>query len=187
MKIWTPLLLCLISCGSKEKDVANTEPESIQEEIQAPIQTEQENSQSKTAENFPLYWEMLTEEEGEFIIFQPCDAGNLAVSLNEKRTMLNVEYGQDAMNFDILSMEDKTKLSTNENKKFIILKLQNQFTGADHKKFEVIVEINPENKHSVWRGLPYRENDALLMISAQDTASYKHVRQPCSDCWDNCE
>lgn len=186
MKIWTPLLLCLISCGSKEKDVANTEPESIQEEIQAPIQTEQENNQSITAENFPLYWEMLTEEEGEFIIFRPCDAANFCVSINDKRTVLSIEYGQDGALFDILSIDHKSKLSSNGNKDFLLFRIRDQNAGTEKRVFEVNAEFNQDTRHVFWTGLPYRDEE-IMMISSLDTSYYKTVIQPCSDCWDECE
>lgn len=114
-------------------------------------------------------WHMITEVDGEWVLFYPCDADNTFIQL--KADSIIIGWGQDATAGKIENW------STNGN----------TITLAVNDSYAV-------NTYQVSAGKDYTEwwlwEDAdgpSRFIHASQKSNYKEVRQPCKECWEDCE
>jgi hypothetical protein len=123
---------------------------------------------------------MLTEVEGQFVVFTPCDAENPHITISEDRTALTVAYGHDAVVYAIRESTLKEKLVDGIiGYKLTLMVQENDVTT------KVTVEHVPD-RPTRWSGLPWKEG--TYFANEGEVDEYPSVVQPCRECWgDECE
>lgn len=165
MKISITLLTFLIlaaACSSRTAETTSTDSEQITQDIKPGL----------TPEDLQGEWHMITEQNGEWVLFYPCDADNTFVQV--KGDSIVIGWGQDATGGII---EDWLEGDTG-----------NQITLAVNDSYSVNyyrVE-KAENGNTVWWLWEDADNPSQF-INAVNKPNYKEVRQPCKECWEDCD
>lgn len=193
-------LLLLIGCGEPEATtVPDTNPESLLVELDSDEPTYEEIQLKENADDpfahlpadlldlklIPKTWEMLTEEQGELIIYTPCDAENKMVQIyfgESGQFVLSLSYGQEAEEYVITgaSVDDDSKAGQE-----VTWTLDLESPGGEHIVAQA--KYNEEEGQGHWENLgPLFDN--LPMVSGEQSMWYPLVEQPCMECWEErCE
>lgn len=131
--------------------------------------------------NFPSDWIMLTEKDGNLIVYNTCDAGNLELSIIQKKekTELLLHGQQEDSNFDVLE-----SIEVNDTISFKV----NRLEGEENQIFK-FVWIEKEKGVGRWINTysnGYTAN--YLFVSKDHLSNFDQVNQPCKECWgDECD
>lgn len=117
-------------------------------------------------------WHMITEYEGEWVLFYPCDADNTFIQV--KGDSIIIGWGQDATAGIIEGY------TSNEPGNEITLTVNDSYAVNNYR-----VE-RTENGNTAWWLWEDSERPSQF-INALDKPSYKEVRQPCKECWEDCD
>ncbi len=134
-----------------------------------------ETGQAIAIEDFTLAslagdWHMVTQQDNEWVLFYPCDADNTMVSIQGDSIMIG--WGQDATLGKIESWStSKGSLSLVVNDSYSI----NTYR----------VEKTDDGLTQWW--LWEDAEGPAYFISGKDIASYPVIKQPCKECWEDCD
>ncbi len=136
---------------------------------------EETDSTEKTDSNFSLKdlageWHMVTQEEGEWILFYACDADNTTVTI--KGDSIVIGWGQDATGGKIESWSlenDKLSLVVNDSYETNVYQVQQAEDGLMQ-----------------WWLWDDSEGQSLF-VHDRDKNKYRVVKQPCKECWEDCD
>lgn len=117
-------------------------------------------------------WHMLTEQNGEQVLFYPCDADNVFIQV--KGDSIIIGWGQDASAGKI---EDWNKNVADND---ISLAVNDSFSVNFYRV------LKTEEGLTEWWLWEDAEKPALL-VNAVNKSRYKEVRQPCKECWEDCD
>ena len=113
---------------------------------------------------------MLTLEENEWVLFYACDADNTTVTI--KGDSLFIGWGQDATGGKIESW------SVNNDKISLVVN--------DSYQTNVYQALRSEDGLMQWRLWEDTEEPAYF-IHERDKSSYPTIKQPCKECWEDCD
>ena len=115
-------------------------------------------------------WHMITELDGEWVLFYPCDADNTFIQIEADSIIIG--WGQDATAGKIENWS----------------KDGNELTLAVTDSYAInTYRVNTgTNGYTEWWLWEDAERPSRF-IKASDKSQYKEVRQPCKECWDDCE
>lgn len=151
--------LILISCSPASKS-----------DEQVPAET-----QPGTMENLKLAslagdWYMVTQQDNEWVLFYPCDADNTMVSVQADSIMIG--WGQDATLGKIESWSASNgsiSLVVNDSYSINIYKVEKTEDGL--------------TQWWLWEDA----EGPSYFISGKDKDAYPVIKQPCKECWEDCE
>jgi hypothetical protein len=162
MRIITLFLfgLILLSCSPRSNE--NREEES-------------DIAETQTSTDFSLSdlsgeWHMVTQEEGEWVLFYACDADNTTVTI--KGDSIIIGWGQDATGGKIESWSlegDKLSLVVNDSYETNVYQVQEAEDGLMQ-----------------WWLWDDSEGQSLF-VHDRDKNKYQVVKQPCKECWEDCD
>lgn len=140
-----------------------------------PAKVETDLNEETPKANFALgdlegEWHMVTQEEGEWILFYACDADNTTVTI--KGDSIVIGWGQDATAGKIESWsveDDKLSLVVN-----------------DSYETNVYYAQPAEDGLIQWHLWDDSEGQSLF-VHARDKSKYRVVKQPCKECWEDCD
>jgi hypothetical protein len=140
-----------------------------------PKSNEEAESVEQTNSGFSLTdlegeWHMVTREEGEWILFYACDADNTTVTI--KGDSIVIGWGQDATAGKIESWSvagDKLSLVVNDTYETSVYQVQPAEDGLMQ-----------------WHLWDDSEGQSLF-VHEPDKNKYRIVKQPCKECWDDCD
>ncbi|MBN8651226.1 MAG: hypothetical protein J0L67_07355 [Cytophagales bacterium] len=115
-------------------------------------------------------WHMITEVDGEWILYYPCDADNTFIQL--KSDSIVIGWGQDATAGKIENRAidgDKLTLAVND--------------SYSVNTYQVRIDQTGYTEWWLWEDA----EKPSRFINAANKSQYKEVRQPCKECWDDCE
>jgi hypothetical protein len=115
-------------------------------------------------------WHMVTQEEGEWILFYACDADNTKVTI--KGDSIVIGWGQDATAGKIESWsvdDDKFSLVVNDSHEINVYEVQPAEDGLMQ-----------------WHLWDDSEGQSLF-VHDRDKNKYRVVKQPCKECWEDCD
>jgi hypothetical protein len=115
-------------------------------------------------------WHMVTQEEGEWILFYACDADNTTVTI--KGDSIVIGWGQDATVGKIESWsvdDDKYSLVVNDTYETNVYQVQPAEDGLMQ-----------------WHLWDDSEGQSLF-VHERDKSKYRVVKQPCKECWEDCD
>jgi len=115
-------------------------------------------------------WHMLTLEENEWVLFYACDADNTTVTI--KGDSLFIGWGQDATGGKIESW------SVNNDKISLVVN--------DSYQTNVYQALRSEDGLMQWWLWEDTEEPAYF-IHERDKSSYPTIKQPCKECWEDCD
>lgn len=152
----TGFLLLAFACG-KPAETA------IEQDQKIPLV---EKTQPETLQG---EWHMITEVDGEWVLFYPCDADNTFIQL--KADSIIIGWGQDATAGKIENWTaDESGLT---------LAVNDSYAVNTYK-------VSAGNGYTEWWLWEDAEKPSRF-IHAREKAHYKVVRQPCKECWEDCE
>jgi hypothetical protein len=124
---------------------------------------------------------MLTEKHGKLIVYNSCDAGNLELSIiqRKEKTELLLHGQQEDSNFDVL---ESTQVNDTISIKVIWLE------RAENQIFK-FVWVSKENGLGRWiTTFPNGYTSNKLFVSKDHLSNFEQVNQPCRECWgDECD
>ncbi len=153
------LSLILFSCSSRSSE--SNEPLDL---VEDPATT-----------NFSLTdlqgeWHMVTQEEGEWVLFYACDADNTTVTI--KGDSIIIGWGQDAT-------AGKIESWSAENEKLSLVVNDSYETN--------VYQVQPaEDGLMQWLLWDDSEGQSLF-VHDRDKNKYRVVKQPCKECWEDCD
>jgi len=115
-------------------------------------------------------WHMLTLEENEWVLFTACDADNTTVSI--KGDSIVIGWGQDAT-------AGKIESWSVENDKISLV-------VRDSYQTNVYQALGSEDGLMQW-WLWEDSEEPGYFIHDRDMSSYPTIKQPCKECWEDCD
>ncbi|MCW5910499.1 MAG: hypothetical protein KIT62_05465 [Cyclobacteriaceae bacterium] len=115
-------------------------------------------------------WHMITEVDGEWVLYYPCESDNAFLQIKGDSIMIG--WGQDITAGKIENWStdgDKLTLAVNDSYSVNTYPVK---TG--------------QNGYIEWWLWEDAEEPSRFIPAAQKS-QYKEVRQPCKECWDDCE
>ena len=115
-------------------------------------------------------WHMITEVDGEWVLFYPCDADNTFIQL--KSDSIVIGWGQDATAGKIENWSndgDKLPLAVND--------------SSAVNTYQVKIDQAGYAEWWLWED----DERPSRFIHTSQKLQYKEVRQPCKECWEDCE
>ncbi|MCE7862199.1 MAG: hypothetical protein DYG99_01520 [Bacteroidetes bacterium CHB5] len=132
--------------------------------------TEIPEAETLPAESLEGEWHMVTEVDGEWVLFYPCDADNTFIQIQADSIVIG--WGQDATAGKIESWSnDGNKLTLAVNDSYAV------------NTYQVNTGLNGYTEWWLWEDA----EKPSRFIHARNKAQYKEVRQPCKECWEDCE
>jgi hypothetical protein len=167
MKISAIITIGLLTvCGCVPKPVENTNDQEAQTNFVEPLNSLEGALEPKDLQG---EWHMITEVDGEWILYYPCDADNIFIQL--KSDSIIIGWGQDATAGKIENW------STDDN----------TLTLAVNDSYSVnTYQVNPGKEYTEWWLWEDAEKPSRF-IPASQKSLYKEVKQPCKECWEDCE
>jgi hypothetical protein len=121
-------------------------------------------------DDLPSTWTMLSDQNGEMIIFHPCDANNTMVEI--RYDTLYINWGQEEGFYKITSLwRDQDKIFFNAKSDY----------GEQEDQFSVEF-LDAERKKARWF-VWLNDSTSAVFADARTAADYKTVKQPCLECW----
>ncbi|MBL7873064.1 MAG: hypothetical protein JNM78_15715 [Cyclobacteriaceae bacterium] len=150
--------IIMLSCSTRSNE-NNGEPDSVE----------------ASPGNFSLKdlmgeWHMVTQEEGEWVLFYACDADNTTVTI--KGDSIVIGWGQDATAGKIESWSvenDKLSLVVNDSYETNVYQVQKAEDGLMQ-----------------WWLWDDSEGQSLF-VHERYKNKYRVVKQPCKECWEDCD
>ncbi|MBK7651136.1 MAG: hypothetical protein IPJ20_10965 [Flammeovirgaceae bacterium] len=115
-------------------------------------------------------WHMVTQQNNEWVLFYPCDADNTMVSIHTDSIMIG--WGQDATVGKIESWS--------ASKGSLALVVNDSYSTNTYR-----VEKTDDGLTQWW--LWEDAEGPSYFISGKDIASYPVIKQPCKECWEDCD
>lgn len=126
--------------------------------------------QASTSQDLQGEWHMITEVDGEWVLFYPCDADNTFIQI--KGDSIVIGWGQDATAGKIENWSnDGDKLTLAVNDSYAV------------NTYQVKTGTSGFTEWWLWEDA----ETPSRFIKATDKSQYKEVRQPCKECWEDCE
>lgn len=124
----------------------------------------------------PKKWVQLTEQNGELVIYEPCDWSNVEIEFKDTagKTLLLLEGYQDSMEGEVIE--------TTQSGDTLLIVTQLPY-GKDYIDTAKFIWKDKAKGLATW--VDYF-GATLTIVDAQYRSSYKQVEQPCTDCWDDC-
>jgi hypothetical protein len=115
-------------------------------------------------------WHMVTQQDNEWVLFYPCDADNTMVSINADSIMIG--WGQDAT----LGKIESWSASNGS----LALVVNDSYSINTYR-----VEKTDDGLTQWW--LWEDAEGPSYFISGNDINTYPVIKQPCKECWEDCE
>jgi hypothetical protein len=125
----------------------------------------------KILKEIPSSWTMLTEYNGQLVIFHPCDANNALVEIHDDT--LHINWGLEEGFYRIKSI---TKPSNGK-----IAMTGETDIGENEERFSVTF-LDAEKKLSRWH-VWLDDTTSAIFTDSRFKDDFKEVKQPCSECW----
>lgn len=172
----TILTLIFFSCKKAIKEKSEIV---VKNEIEEIISSKKEVKQdfSILLKELPKAYIQLTEKGGEQIIFNPCDAANGGMSINDKKYELVLMEGHEATPMKMVSIE-KIKGT---------YYFDVEVYGKSHEKGISVKPLDNNFKTAQWSIAIFGETINNTYVVADFKDEYPVVNQPCSECWDDCD
>ena len=152
-------------CAEQEKGAAESTPlinENPEKAREAPAEKSKPAKEGITG--MASKWSKLTEKDGKKVIFEPCDASNTAVKVDQEQKMITYMGGQEAIEYPYSEAEQKDDGS-------VIFKLN---------EGETISVSSPNASTSEWDLL---FEGKIVMTHSDNPEKYEVFEQPCLECW----
>lgn len=158
MRLAICFLICLITWACNRK----------------PTETTTEQTESSPANLSPNVlegeWHMITEIDGEWVLYYPCDADNTFIQL--KADSIVIGWGQDATAGKIENRAvDGDKLTLAVNDSYEVNTYQVKIDQAGYTEWWLWEDAETPSR----------------FIHASQKSLYKEVKQPCKECWEDCD
>ncbi|MBX2899067.1 MAG: hypothetical protein KF775_05440 [Cyclobacteriaceae bacterium] len=114
-------------------------------------------------------WHMITEIDGEWVLYYPCDADNTFIQL--KPDSIVIGWGQDATAGKIENW------SVTGNK--LTLAVNDSYAVSTY-------QVTGGNNFTEWWLWEDTDKPSRFILATQKS-HFKEVRQPCKECWEDCE
>jgi hypothetical protein len=113
---------------------------------------------------------MITEVDGEWVLYYPCDADNTFIQL--KADSIVIGWGQDATAGKIENRAvDGDKLTLAVNDSYAVNTYQLRIDQAGYTEWWLWEDAEAPSR----------------FIHASQKSLYKEVKQPCKECWEDCD
>jgi hypothetical protein len=158
MRLVISLFICLIASACNPKTTETT--------------TEQADSKpaNLSANELEGEWHMITEVDGEWVLYYPCDADNTFIQL--KADSIVIGWGQDATAGKIENRAvDGDKLTLAVNDSYAVNTYQLRIDQAGYTEWWLWEDAEAPSR----------------FIHASQKSIYKEVKQPCKECWEDCD
>jgi hypothetical protein len=158
MRLVISLFICLIASACNPKTTETT--------------TEQADSKpaNLSANELEGEWHMITEVDGEWVLYYPCDADNTFIQL--KGDSIVIGWGQDATAGKIENRAvDGDKLTLAVNDSYAVNTYQLRIDQAGYTEWWLWEDAEAPSR----------------FIHASQKSIYKEVKQPCKECWEDCD
>ena len=122
-------------------------------------------------------WFKISEGEGEFIIYNPCDGANNTIHMDS--TFLVISEGQDATSFSVLNVEENESGTMR-------FRLLNDSSGDTTFHY---FDYHDQSKGLAFWAFDEKNLGSMnnLFISGTKKELLKEFNQPCEECYDNCD
>lgn len=165
-KIYSLLFLLMLACSPANKEQAEQDQTS----------EEQESTASINLDDLQGEWQQLTEQEdGSYIIFRPCDADNMMIQVNSDTLMIG--WGQDAT-FALI----KSFYVDEAGRVVLVVHDLDENTAKTY-----FMQWEDDNDPLAGWFLFGLDELPVRMAHESILDQYTTVEQPCRECWDDCE
>lgn len=153
------LIVLVFACTPKpaENTTGHTYPESLTEVTFSPQTLEGE-------------WHMITEVAGEWVLYYPCESDNAFLQI--KGDSVVIGWGQDIT-------EGKIENWSVENDELTLVVNDSYSVNT----YQVKTRQNGYTEWWLWDDV----EEPSLFIPVNQKSQFKEVRQPCKECWEDCE
>jgi len=126
--------------------------------------------QASASQDLQGEWHMITEVDGEWVLYYPCDADNTFIQL--KADSIVIGWGQDATAGKIENRAvDGDKLTLAVNDSYAVNTYQVKIDQAGYTEWWLWEDAEAPSR----------------FIHASQKSLYKEVKQPCKECWEDCD
>ncbi|NQY05895.1 MAG: hypothetical protein HRT68_06750 [Flavobacteriaceae bacterium] len=180
------LIIGLISCKQTSEENKRVKKEAKEQVISEAAfdlnedKIKQKQSKQVRFPDIPRNYIALTEQKGKTIIFNPCDAANHQVKIDEKDGTIQIYYleGQEAT---LLEVESVSKTEKGYAFGGIIY-------GEFYDKAMEVTPLDTAYEMVNWTLSAFDGNRTMIFTDAQYKTNYEVVDQPCKECWgDDCD
>jgi hypothetical protein len=151
------LYTIIISCQPQQKSVSDLTASAMLKPV--------------TLKDVSSSWTQLTENDGQLVIYHPCDANNTVVEVREDTLYIN--WGQEEGFYTITSVKNS---STGK----LILSAKSDY-GEEEDTFAVEF-LDDEKKQARWF-VWLNDSTSEIFTDTRLVSQYREVRQPCRECW----
>jgi len=159
------LFFCIIIAG------CSTNSNSVSEKTDVDPSTEIQSASDFTLASLAGEWHMVTQMDNEWVLFYPCDADNTFVQV--KGDSIVIGWGQDATAGKIESWSrsniDELSLVVNDSYATSTYRVQQTDDGL--------------TQWWLWEDA----EGPSYFIPATEKSIYPTIKQPCKECWEDCE
>lgn len=164
MRIQIPVFLCLILAGCSSGSNSATESFDITDS------TEIQPASDFTLASLAGEWHMVTQMDNDWVLFYPCDADNKFVQV--KGDSIIIGWGQDAT---LGKIESWSKSND-----YLSLVVNDSYSTNTYR-----VQQTEDGLTQWW--LWEDAEGPSYFIPASDKSNYPTIKQPCKECWEDCE
>jgi hypothetical protein len=154
INILLPIIILLISCTEKKHEAFNLN-------------------------NIPKDWVRLTEKDGNWIIYNSCESGNLLLTISKDDCELLLHGQQEDYKFMIL---ESSKINDT-------ILINTKWKDADEKQLFKFYWADKSRSKGIWTTTYPNGNTAKNIFTERDKQkNYNVISQPCRECWgDECD
>jgi len=163
MRILVPVLFCFVLAG------CSTGSNSVTEQVDVIDSTEIQPSDFTLA-SLAGEWHMVTQMDNDWVLFYPCDADNTFVQI--KGDSIIIGWGQDAT---LGKIESWSKSND-----YLSIVVNDSYSTNTYR-----VQQTEDGLTQWW--LWEDAEGPSYFIPAAEKNNYATIKQPCKECWEDCE
>lgn len=162
------LLLFFISCKEGDKKKNKLEKVAIE------VKPEKHEDSLRDFKMLPKHLIMLTKIKEEWVVFNPCNASNGEIIIDDKKLVW--AEGHEAEELFIKNVENKA------DRYLLDIESLGRF-------YKTGIEILVEEKQSFFRirNKLYGGDKTRVFVAKNRVRDFKIIEQPCKECWDDCD
>ncbi len=164
MRIQIQVFFCFILAG------CSTGSNSVTERVDVTDSTEIQSASDFTLASLAGEWHMVTLQDNNWVLFYPCDADNTFVQV--KGDSIVIGWGQDAT---LGKIESWSKSND-----YLSLVVNDSYSTNTYR-----VQQTDDGLTQWW--LWEDAEGPSYFIPASDKSNYPTIKQPCKECWEDCE
>lgn len=126
---------------------------------------------NKILSEIPSSWIMLTDYDGQLVIFHPCDANNATVDI--RNDTLHVNWGLEEGFYHITSIAKPSGQK---------IRLTAETDSGETEEIFSATFLDTEKKLSRWY-VWLDDTTSAIFTDSRYKGQYKEVKQPCTECW----